>query len=601
MISLTTRQLFRVCAAVCLLLPASVDSVALADDPVATLQRLVQAIESEDARAVAELYAGEGARGSDEFRRRWRTVFVDYDDLEVELEVLQQGVAGARALARSRYTVTGHMAGQIQGPRYLIAAETVDMPLEQQGARWLLGPQEWPRPDAERSVADLLASSGSMPEGAIVHMVLQMKAGLWWPVRHLAWIGEMPGKRGAKSETDTRDAVSQTLEKRHAAKQPGTIHIFAGKQGEEWRIAQDVWHARAEGADVEEQLRAQTARVEEAFGDATQHVQLADLLEASGSYALAVEEYEKASALQPSVVASEGLARARGELRREERRRGWDERMNAERAMQLAAEGGRLARKTSGISRQMPSQFLMCDYATVRHQSGDPLMADVMAAVEESHRKAVTMFGLPMERVAIAVFRTRQEYQAFRRFRGETDVPEWSGGTSGVDGILTYSHEGVGKSIAHEYGHEAVHQFVQDVAVPMWLNEGVATIMEDSFGDHERLTAELYRMPGRSFFSIDDLSGSWTALGSQKARYAYAQARGMVEFLLARWGRDAVLNILRDLRRGASYDQAFARNIGVPQAGFQQQWAQHTLTRMPRSRRGARGSTQPAAADPSDR
>ncbi|MFQ5808424.1 MAG: peptidase MA family metallohydrolase, partial [Armatimonadota bacterium] len=350
--------------------------------------------------------------------------------------------------------------------------------------------------------------------------------------------------------------------------------------------------------DTEHQLRAQAERVQAAFGDAGEHVRLADLLSDAGWHRLAVEEYEKARALDPSVNTGGKWERAVQALRRDEQLRQWKGRLDAQRAAELALEGRRLAQQDrSAVSARKPPAFLVSDYAIVRHHAAEPMLADAMAALEEAHCEAVTVFGFPMEPVSVSIFRTRQEYQAFRQFRGETMVPEWSGGTSGIDGILTYSHAGVGKSVAHEYGHEAVHQFARDARVPVWLDEGIAVIMEDAFAHHAALTAELYRRRRGAFFPITDLSGAWSRLPGEMARYAYAQARGMVEFLLARWGRERVLAVLRDLRRGATYDEAFVRNLGVSQAGFEQEWARHALTQMPRrGRRGTRADTGPAEA-----
>jgi hypothetical protein len=562
---------------------------AAADDVDAALQRLAQAIEAQDARAIGQLYAGEGSRGADQLWRRWSNVFAAYDGLDAEVEVLLRGVAGARALVRCVCTVTGHIAQQPDGPRYLVYAETVDTPLEKHGTQWLLAPAEWQRPDAERGMARLLASAGALPENTIVHMVLRMRAGIWWPVRHLVWAGDLGATGTVGMGTGALDAIADVLDQRHAAKEPGALHIFLPRQGEHWGAVQDVWHGAPERAESEQQLRAQAVRVRAAFGDADEHVGLADLLLDAGWHRLAVEEYEKARALDPSVNTGGRWERAVQALRREQQLREWNERLNAQRAAELAVEGGRLAQQDRApVSARKPPEFLVSDYALVRHHAVEPTLTDAMAALEEAHREAVTVFGFPMEPVSVSIFPTRQEYQAFRHWRGETTVPEWSGGTSGIDGILTYSHAGVAKSIAHEYGHAAVHQFARDARVPVWLDEGIAVIMEGSFADHALLTAELYRRRRGAFFPIGELSGAWSRLPGNMARYAYAQARGMVEFLLARWGRERVLGILRDLRRGATYDEAFVRNVGVSQSGFEQEWARYAVTQMPR--RGRRGT-----------
>ncbi len=601
MMSVRTRPAWFICVVIGLRALSCSGSGAAAEDPEAAVQRLAGAIEAGDTRAIRQLYVPGRARAGDQLWGRWSSIFAAYDRLDATLQLLLRGIAGSRALVRCAYTVTGQSVRQPGGPRYLVFAETVDMPLEQHGGRWLLGGQEWRRPDAERRAARLLTSAGSLPEHTVVHMVLRMQGGIWWPVRHLIWSGDIGGARGATT-TDQRKAIGEILQKRHALKQQGALHIFAAKHADGWGAPQDLWHAASAAvASVEQQLREQTTRVEAAFGDPGEHQRLADVLYDAARYALAVEEYQKAKALDPTRT-NRRLARALRALQRQEELRQWQERLNAQRAAELSAEGQRVAQNRSAVSLLKPPQVLVCDHAIVRHERVEPLLTDVMAAVEEAHRKAVTAFGFPMESVQVSVFRTRQAYQEFRRRRGDTAVPEWSGGTSGVDGILTYSHKGVGKSIAHEYGHEAVRQFVGGAAVPVWLNEGIAIIMEDAFADHERLTAELYRRRGGAFFPVDALSGPWTLWPTERARYAYAQARGMVEYMLATRGKEPLLHVLRDMRRRVTYDEAFGRNLGTSQAGFQQQWAAYARSRMPRSRgRRTRGQVPSGEreADPS--
>jgi len=126
-----------------------------------------------------------------------------------------------------------------------------------------------------------------------------------------------------------------------------------------------------------------------------------------------------------------------------------------------------------------------------------------------------------------------------------TGLGDWAGGV--FDGVLRVSVDDLmaGDAWRSVLVHELVHAFLQSLAggaVPGWLNEGVAQLLENRPGVVERARA---RLAGTELFSLATLSGSLATWQDANAiARAYAESLAFVDYLRRTYGDEALRRML---------------------------------------------------------
>jgi hypothetical protein len=101
--------------------------------------------------------------------------------------------------------------------------------------------------------------------------------------------------------------------------------------------------------------------------------------------------------------------------------------------------------------------------------------------------------------------------------------------------------------------------------VPVWLNEGLATILERGGAEEsERVLGATRARP-----ALQQLHGGFAGLSRADAHVAYALSAHAVRRMMALRSPAAVVTLLKDLARGTSFATAFHQNIGMPYDDFQ--------------------------------
>ncbi len=126
--------------------------------------------------------------------------------------------------------------------------------------------------------------------------------------------------------------------------------------------------------------------------------------------------------------------------------------------------------------------------------------------------------------------------------------------------------------IPHELSH-----LVFDTAVenpyhfpPRWLNEGVATYLSAGYAASDRReVAAAVRRDGLT--PLDGLTGQFPTTRDEFF-LAYAESVSAVDFLVATYGRDALVRLIRSYADGTTDDEAFRAALGVDTAGFDAAW-----------------------------
>jgi tetratricopeptide (TPR) repeat protein len=163
---------------------------------------------------------------------------------------------------------------------------------------------------------------------------------------------------------------------------------------------------------------------------------------------------------------------------------------------------------------------------------------------------------------------------AGRAYFSLVSVPEWVSGV--FDGKIRVSLDpggGVTPQLQTVLSHELVHALVRQVSrdrAPGWLHEGLA-----QWGEGKRILRSEFReaMGGHSPYTLAEMEGHLSRKADRAtARASYAEALGLVEYLIQVRGLGSLQCILRDLADGLTLSDALAKETGFSFQQLLSQW-----------------------------
>jgi len=200
---------------------------------------------------------------------------------------------------------------------------------------------------------------------------------------------------------------------------------------------------------------------------------------------------------------------------------------------------------------------------------------EIMLAAQQALARLAEDAGAYLKRpVKLYVYADARDLQGSMLF-----PQEWTGGVAftgyGVIAIGISPHDlSWGKrAITHELTHLVIHQMTSNAytELPTWLNEGLAMY-------NEGLLEPSYVNLLKKVVTEDDLISVRT-LSSQfstdpaKAYLSYAESYSLVEFLVATYGRDKMLELLTTFSQGRGhYDEALEMVYGFDRDGLNALW-----------------------------
>ncbi len=160
------------------------------------------------------------------------------------------------------------------------------------------------------------------------------------------------------------------------------------------------------------------------------------------------------------------------------------------------------------------------------------------------------------------------------------NTAEWVGGqaTPSLGTIVLSIAPGnlleLGRSIPHEISHQVVYQATLNPynVPPTWLDEGLAVSNQEQI-EAVLLEALARGIDKRNLFSLRALNGSFPA-DSQESYLAYAQSLKTVQYILSKYGQEALAKILAAFRDGVTYDEAVRRGLGISLDDLDREWKQ---------------------------
>ena len=143
------------------------------------------------------------------------------------------------------------------------------------------------------------------------------------------------------------------------------------------------------------------------------------------------------------------------------------------------------------------------------------------------------------------------------------------------------------KTVIHEYAHLLIEETAPTTDIPAWLNEGLATYLENhlapDFGAGLSAQREIFdkadkvksRLAANSLIPLACLVSqrNWNAQTDQElVSLQYAEAYMAVRYFTERFGNPSVGLILRELERSKSFEAAFLAVTRTSLSAFEQDW-----------------------------
>ncbi|MDX1616250.1 MAG: peptidase MA family metallohydrolase, partial [Candidatus Promineifilaceae bacterium] len=159
-------------------------------------------------------------------------------------------------------------------------------------------------------------------------------------------------------------------------------------------------------------------------------------------------------------------------------------------------------------------------------------------------------------------------------------VQDWAGGVAFADyntiliGVPPRLAESWGRrTVRHELAHLVLDQFGLSCvggSRPTWLEDGLAEYAEGE-PDEETEGYLAQALEENAFSPVRSLNGAFPA-DPDRAGLAYSQSYSLVNFLLDRYGAEAIRELLRRLADAEPYDAALEQVYGFNADGLERAW-----------------------------
>jgi tetratricopeptide (TPR) repeat protein len=236
-----------------------------------------------------------------------------------------------------------------------------------------------------------------------------------------------------------------------------------------------------------------------------------------------------------------------------------------EKALRLNPSLAALQQKLDKLNKELAGDYKLRDqekyHFKVRYEGVEMWTAsrDVLDMLEDAYNNSGRLFGVYPDQPLTVIIYTQEQFQTI------SGKPDWFAGL--YDGKIRLRRsdvEGDKKLLRQIVYHEYMHAFVHYVAgstVPPWLNEGIAQCYE-TMPDKPALD------PFDKQFLKQRLANDAPAMGQidqmflsrdsqDDVRFAYAYSKAFVNYLIEKGWDYNIKNLLDELGKGSSADDAF--------------------------------------------
>ena len=182
----------------------------------------------------------------------------------------------------------------------------------------------------------------------------------------------------------------------------------------------------------------------------------------------------------------------------------------------------------------------------------------------------------PQGHVRIYIYASAQDLQGAQLF-----PQQWEGGVTfpGFNiiaiGVSPSQLDFGQRAVPHELTHWIVGQITFNnygAGLPTWLDEGLATYGEGTLSpDYQAALNSAIK--NNQLISVRSLSSPFSAIPEQ-AYISYGESNSIVTFLIQKYGKDKMVQLLNVFHQGSGYDEALKQVYGFDQDGLDALWRQ---------------------------
>lgn len=135
-------------------------------------------------------------------------------------------------------------------------------------------------------------------------------------------------------------------------------------------------------------------------------------------------------------------------------------------------------------------------------------------------------------------------------------------------------------TLKHELCHLLLHRSLREAPLPRWLDEGVCQWASGGFAElvsGRRQSALAWAALTGTFIPLKDLEQGFPD-DEHSLALAYEESRGLIEYIVATYGRSGILNILEALGSGYAVNDAVGTGLGIPLDVLEQRWQKSQRT-----------------------
>jgi len=240
------------------------------------------------------------------------------------------------------------------------------------------------------------------------------------------------------------------------------------------------------------------------------------------------------------------------------------------------------------LSSIKPPLTIRASLFALRCWPNDLSAIQVLASLEAAQHTVYADFGIPMSSTEVLLWRSQPDFQRYVTRFSQQGNSEFVAALTltkliatkegpvvlGEEvNVFTDPRTAVFSTVAHEYGHVAVRQLSKGRDVPTWFNEGVATSVEGGYDGYlERVRAAAN---ARAIIPMEEML-QWNVDG-ERAFLAYSQANSLIDYIVASWGKEAVLSILRQIGTDEDPDTVFQNVLGISQQELWRRWVREGI------------------------
>jgi Tol biopolymer transport system component len=226
--------------------------------------------------------------------------------------------------------------------------------------------------------------------------------------------------------------------------------------------------------------------------------------------------------------------------------------------------------------------ILKSEHFDVYYYSEERFLADRVAVIADAvYDSLAGSYGLELKaRVPIIVYRSQNEFQ-------ETNVilellGEGTGGfTELFKNRVVIPFTGSYEDLRHVVFHELTHVFSFELlyggllesiftrqylfSVPLWFLEGLTEFESQTWDAEAEMVMRDAALTGYYFALYQDVQGY----------LAYKQGQSVVRYIVEKYGREKLTDIIKDLSVTRNIDKALQSSIGVDSEGLTRAWSEH--------------------------